>query len=121
MVPHEKRFSSFTLRRTPFWFFCLAGVSVTTLTPLFVSADIATALNCLAIAAVITMVAARFRDIGCSAWFTPLAVIPLIAIFAGVTASDDQAGHPGNIEYRVIGTTLASFTLFASWVAYLVV
>lgn len=116
-----KRYRTFTLRRTPFWLFFLAGISATTLTPLITEPELALAGTWLAVGVIVATVAARFRDIGCSAWFTPLALLPLIAILAGITASDDQDGHPGQIEYRVIGTTLASLTLLISWISYLYV
>lgn len=116
-----KRYGWFTLRRSPFWLFFLAGISILTLAPLFVDPLTVTATNCLAAAIIITTLAARFRDIGCSAWLTPLAAIPMIALFAGVTASDDQKEHPGAIEYRLLGTSLMSFLLITSWAAYMVV
>jgi len=116
-----KRFGWFTLRRTPFWLFFLAGISTLTLAPLFIEPLSVAAVNCLAALIIFSTLAARLRDIGCSAWYTPLATIPLIAVFAGITASDDQDGHPGAIESRLLGTSLMSFVLVTSWAAYLVV
>jgi len=117
----DKRYTSFTMRRTPFWLFFLAGISALTLAPLFPDPLTVSAINCGAVALIAGSLVARFRDIGCSAWYALLAVIPLITVFAGTTQSDDQEGHPGAIENRVLGTSLASFTLMVSWVAYLVV
>lgn len=116
-----KRFSRFTLRRTPFWLFFLAGISALTLAPLFIEPLSVSVVAGLAIVTILASLTARFRDIGCSAWYVPLAAIPLIAFYAGITASDDQLGHPGAIENSLLGTSLASFTMLASWAAYLVV
>ena len=117
----QKRYNSFTLSRTPFWLFFLAGASAMTLAPLFNSHGITIAGILLAASAMAATAAARLRDMGCSAWFTPFVAIPLVALYAGLTASDEGQRHPAHVELRVLTTSFLSTLLPLSWMASLVI
>ncbi len=117
----QKRFQQFTLRRTSFWLFFLAGLSTATLAPLFNDPLVTFGGIVLAIIVMATAAAARLRDMGCSAWFTPLAAIPLVAFYAGLTAGDDQRPQSASVELHMLTTTFFSAVISLSWLASFVV
>jgi uncharacterized membrane protein YhaH (DUF805 family) len=120
-VAEQKRFKKFTLCRTSFWLFFLAGLSAATLAPLFNDPVITIAGIVTAVLVMAMSAAARLRDMGCSAWYTPLAMIPLVAVYTGITAGDHYQQNPTFIEYRVLATSFVSVAVSLSWFASLVV
>ena len=117
----RKRFQRFTLTRTPFWLFFLAGLSAATLAPLFNDPTITYGGIVLAIMVMAGTAAARLRDMGCSAWFTPLAAIPLVAFYAGITAGDDYRSQSASVELHMLTTTFFSAMISLSWLTSFVV
>ena len=117
----RKRYQRFTLRRTPFCLFFLAGLSAATLAPLFNDPLVTIGGIVLAIMVMAATAAARLRDMGCSAWYTPLAAIPLVAFYAGITAGDDQRSQTASVELHVLTTTFFSTVISLSWLASFVV
>lgn len=111
----RKRFNRFILRRTPFWLFFLAGVSALTLLPLFDDPLVAAVGATLAIIVMTASAAARLRDMGCSAWYTPLVAIPLVALYAGVSAGDHQHARSTHVHSRLLGASVFSAALSLSW------
>jgi len=120
-VSANKRFTNFTMCRTSFWMFFLAGLSAMTLAPLFNSTTV-TVVGVLAAGSfMLFCAAARLRDMGCSAWYAPLVAIPLVAIYAGVTAGDHYEQRKSYIEYRVLATSFVSMVMSLTWLASSVV
>ncbi len=117
----NKRFTKFTMCRKSFWMFFLAGLSAMTLVPLFNSPSITIVGIALVGAFMATCAAARLRDMGCSAWYTPLVAIPLVAIYAGVTAGDHYQQNASFIEYRVLTASFVSMLASLTWLASFVV
>ena len=81
----QKGFQTFTLRRLPFWVFFTAGVSGITLLPLFENEMSTGIVLVMSSAVILASLAARFRDVGLSAWLAPLGIIPVVALFVGFT------------------------------------
>lgn len=96
----QKRFKTFTLGRLPFSVFIVAGVSAMTLSPLFQSPLSAGIVLAMSMAVILTSLAARFRDVGISAWLSPLGLFPAVALLVGFAPGDGvggpkrHAGHP---------------------------
>jgi uncharacterized membrane protein YhaH (DUF805 family) len=101
--------------------FFLAGLSAATLAPLFNDPLVTYGGIVLAIVVMAGTAAARLRDMGCSAWFTPLAVIPLVAFYAGITAGDHQYNQSTSVELHMLTTTFFSAVISLSWLASFVV
>ena len=111
----EKRFARFTLSRTQFWLFFLAGLSLLTLVPLFNDQAITAAGSVLAGLVMAASAAARLRDLGCSAWYTPLVAIPLVAVYAGMLASDQVQSRAEQVQTRMVTASFLSVALSLSW------
>lgn len=111
----QKRFTSFTLCRTQFWLFFLAGLSMMTLVPLFNNTAITVGGLLAAVLVMGVTAAARLRDLGCSAWYTPLIAIPLVAVYAGTMAADAPASRADQVQTRMVTASVFSVALSLSW------
>lgn len=91
-MKNTKRYDVFTLGRLPFWLFVSAGVAGISLVPLFQSDATIAAVFLASLAVIFASIAARLRDIGVSAWWTPLGIFPTAAIWIGIQGSGAM-GH----------------------------
>jgi hypothetical protein len=102
----QKRFQTFTLRRLPFWVFIAAGVSGITLAPLFENWAATAIVVVMSSAVILTSLAARFRDVGLSAWLAPLGLIPavtfLVGFARGVGVEETKARNGHQFVYTVV-------------------
>lgn len=116
-MSENKRFRAFTMCRKSFWLYFLAGLSAMTLMPLFNSTAVTVVGIVLAGAFMLLCAAARLRDMGCSGWYAPFVAIPLVALYAGVTAGDHYEQRTTYIEYRVLATSFVSVVMSLTWIA----
>ncbi|MCI0517721.1 MAG: DUF805 domain-containing protein [Woeseiaceae bacterium] len=116
----QKRFQSFTLRRLPFWVFLAAGVSGLTLSPLFQNWMATGIVVAMSSAVILTSLAARFRDVGLSAWLAPLAVIPAVALIVGFTRGDGVEGPKASDGHQFVHTVMFTLMSSGTWIALLV-
>jgi uncharacterized membrane protein YhaH (DUF805 family) len=114
-LANQKRFQRFTLCRRQFWLFFLAGLSLTTLAPLFNDSVITVAGITLAVVVMALTAAARLRDMGCSAWYTPLVVVPLVALYTGIIAGEEKQQRAVDVKSRLVSTSVFSVALSLSW------
>ena len=116
----QKRFQTFTLRRLPFWVFIAAGVSGITLSPLFQNWMATGVVVVMSSAVILTSLAARFRDVGLSAWLAPLGLIPAVMLIVGFTRGDGAEGPTARDGHQFVYTVMFSLMSSGTWIAVLV-
>jgi uncharacterized membrane protein YjjP (DUF1212 family) len=116
----QKRFQTFTLRRLPFWVFVAAGVSGITLSPLFQNWMATAIVVVMSTAVILTSLAARFRDVGLSAWLAPLGLIPAVTIIVGFTRGDGVERPKAGDGHQFVYTVMFSLLSSGTWIALLV-
>jgi uncharacterized membrane protein YhaH (DUF805 family) len=116
----QKRFTTFTLRRLPFWVFVVAGVSGITLAPLFQNWLATVIVVLMSSAVILTSLAARFRDIGLSAWLAPLGLFPPVALLVGFTPGDGIDEPKARDGHQFVHAVMFTLMSSGTWIALLV-
>lgn len=116
----QNRIQTFTLGRLPFWVFMAAGASGITLAPLFQSWAAAGAVLAMSFAVIFTSLAARFRDVGLSAWLAPLGLFPAVTLFVGLKPRKDVNVRNTGDGQQFINTVMFTLMISGTWIALLV-
>jgi len=105
---------AFTLGRGPYWVFLAASIATASLTPLVQATPVVAGWLGMSALVAIIVVIARLRDTGVSAWFAPIALLPIPMILLGVSPGARDAENTTELPDRLLRAAFASILLIAT-------